>query len=104
MPSESNISRDLDEPPLWGKLGIDIISPGVRVEGDEGELGNGPVVFAVPELLAGPEDDADCFLFRPLSLFRAFNGGKRTLRNQTGLYQLSSMIKLTVWILVMKRN
>lgn len=35
------------------------------------------MVFVVPELLAGPEDDARCFLFRPISLFGAFNGGKK---------------------------
>lgn len=49
-----------------GNVGIDIESPGVCVEGVEGELGHGPVVFAVPELLAGPEVDAGCFLFRPI--------------------------------------
>lgn len=41
------------------------------VEGVEGELGDGPVVFAVPELLAGPEDDTGCFLFRPIWPFEA---------------------------------
>lgn len=65
-PSEPNISRDFEEPTLWGNVGIDIESPGVCVEGVEGELGHGPVVFAVPELLAGPEDETGCFLFRPI--------------------------------------
>ena len=51
---------------MWGKVGIDITSPGVWVEGVEGELGDGPVVFTVPELLTGPEDDTGCFLFRPI--------------------------------------
>lgn len=45
-------------------------SPGVWVEGVEGaELGEGPAVFAVPELLAGPEDDTGCFLFLPVWFF-----------------------------------
>lgn len=35
-------------------------SPGVCV--DDGELGEGPAVFPVPVLLAGPEEEA-CFLF-----------------------------------------
>lgn len=74
MPSEANISKDLDEPPLCGKVGMDITSPGVWVEGDEGELGKGPVVFAVPELLAGPEDDTGCFLFCPTWHFGVLNG------------------------------
>ena len=48
-------------------MGIDITSPGVCVEGVEGaELGEGPAVFAVPELFAGPEDDTGCFLFLPV--------------------------------------
>ena len=38
----------------------------VWVDGVEGaELGEGPVVFAVPELLAGPDDDPGCFRFLP---------------------------------------
>lgn len=58
---------DLEEPPLCGRLGIEITSPGVCVEGVEGaELGDGPAVLAVPELLAGPEDETGCFLFLPL--------------------------------------
>ena len=43
------------------------MSAGVCVDGVLGELIGGPVVFAVPELLAGPEDDAG-FLFRPVLL------------------------------------
>lgn len=72
-PSEPNISRDFEEPPLWDKVGTDITSPGVWVEGVEGELGDGPVVLTVPELLAGPEDDTGCFLFRPIWFFEALN-------------------------------
>lgn len=49
-------------------------SPGVWVEGVEGaELGEGPAVFAVPELLAGPEDDTGCFLFLPVWFFEPLN-------------------------------
>jgi len=56
-------SEGFEEPPLCGKVGIDITSPAVCVDGVEGaDPGEGPVVFAVPELLAGPEDDG-CFLF-----------------------------------------
>lgn len=94
MPSEPNISRDFEEPPLCGKFGIDITSPGVWVEGVEGELWDGPVVFAVPQLLAGPEDDTGCFLFRPIWLFGALNEQKEYFRNQTRLY--SVIIKFTV--------
>ena len=43
-----------------------MVSPGVSAEGVEGdELGQGPVVFMVPELLAGPDDEAGCLRFRP---------------------------------------
>ena len=72
-PSEPNISKDLEEPLLYDKVGIEMASPGVWVDGDEGELGDGPVVFAVPELLTGPEDDPDCFLFRPTWFFEALS-------------------------------
>lgn len=65
-PSAPNIINGLDELALCGKDCIEI-SPGVCVDGEDGpELGDGPAVFAVPELLAGPEDDTGCFLFRPL--------------------------------------
>ena len=51
---------------LWCIGGIDMVSPGVSVEGVEGaELGQGPVVFIVPELLAGPDDEIGCLRFRP---------------------------------------
>lgn len=77
IPSEPNISRDLEEAPLCCKVGLEITSPGVWVEGDEGELGVGPGVFAVPELLAGPEDDTACFLFRPIWFFDALKQTKQ---------------------------
>lgn len=65
--SEPNIREGFEEPPLCGKFGMDITSPGVCVDGVEGaELGEGPAVFAVPELLAGPEDETGCFLFLPI--------------------------------------
>lgn len=42
-----------------------MVSPGVCVEGVEGaELGEGPAVFPVPELLAGPDDEIGCLRFR----------------------------------------
>lgn len=41
-------------------LAVFIPSPGVCVDG--GELAEGPTVFAVPVLLAGPEEEC-CFLF-----------------------------------------
>lgn len=67
--------------PLCGKAGIDITSPGVCVEGVDGaELGDGPAVFAVPELLAGPED-AGCFLFLPGWFFEALKCVKDRVRN-----------------------
>lgn len=63
VPSDGNTSKGLEELPLCCNEGI---SPGVWVEGVEGaELGEGPVVFAVPELLAGPEDETGCFRLRP---------------------------------------
>ena len=69
-PSAPNIIRGLEELQLWGRTGIDITSPGVCVDGVEGaELGEGPAVFAVPELLAGPEEDTGCFLFLPFWFF-----------------------------------
>lgn len=80
-PSEPNISRDFEEPPLLGNVGIDIASPGVCVEGVEGELGDGPVVFAVPELLAGPDDETGCFLFRPVWFFEALNNKEFLISN-----------------------
>lgn len=43
------------------------MSAGVCVDGVLGELIGGPVVFAVPELLAGSEDDAG-FRFCPVIL------------------------------------
>jgi len=76
VPSAPNI-KGLEEPPPWGKAGIEITSPGVWVEGVEGaELGEGPAVFAVPELLAGPEDDTGCFLFLPLWFFETLKCNK----------------------------
>lgn len=66
VPSEPNTIKGLDEPALCCNDGIEITSPGVCVDGVEGaELGEGPAVFAVPELLAGPEDDTGCFRLRP---------------------------------------
>lgn len=45
---------------------VAIPSPGVWVDGVDGwELGDGPTVFPVPVLLAGPEDEGP-FLFRLL--------------------------------------
>lgn len=68
MPTLSvpNTREGFEEPPLCGKFGMDITSPGVCVDGVEGaELGEGPAVFAVPELFAGPEEFGCCFLFLP---------------------------------------
>lgn len=60
-PSVPNIIKGFEE------VALCITSPpGVWVDGVEGaELGDGPAVFAVPELFAGPEDDTGCFLFLP---------------------------------------
>ena len=70
VPSAPNIIKGFEELPLWVKAGIEMTSPGVWVEGVEGaELGEGPAVFAVPELLAAPEDDTGCFLFLPVWFF-----------------------------------
>lgn len=70
VPSALNIIKGLDELPLCCNDVIDMTSPGVCVEGVDGaELGEGPVVFAVPELFAGPEDDTICFLLRPDGFF-----------------------------------
>lgn len=67
--SVPNISAGFEVP---GKDGIDITSPAVWVEGVEGaELGEGPAVLAVPELLAGPEEDIGCFLFLPFWFLEA---------------------------------
>lgn len=72
VPVASALNMGFEVPPPWGKDGIDITSPAVWVEGVEGaELGEGPAVFAVPELLAGPEDDMGCFLFLPVWFFEA---------------------------------
>ena len=71
MLSDPNIIRGFEELPLCGILGIDMTSPGVCVEGVDGaELGEGPAVFAVPELLAGPEDTG-CFRFLPVWFLEA---------------------------------
>lgn len=83
--SEPNMSKDLEEPPLCCKAGLEITSPWVWVEGEEGELGGGPVVLAVPELLAGPEDDTGCFLFRPIWLFDALKQGRQLIRNSNSV-------------------
>ena len=65
--SEPNIIKGLDELALCCNVGIEITSPGVCVDGVEGaELGEGPAVFAVPELFAGPEEDTGCFRLRPV--------------------------------------
>jgi len=70
VPSEPNISNGLDELALCCNVGMEITSPGVCVDGVEGaELGDGPAVFAVPELFAGPEDDTGCFRLRPVWFF-----------------------------------
>lgn len=53
VPSEPYINK------LFGTV-VFIPSPGVCVDG--GELGEGPTVFPVPVLLAGPEDEC-CILF-----------------------------------------
>lgn len=72
VPSLPNIINGFEEVPLCAKAGIEITSPGVWVDGVEGaELGEGPAVFAVPELLAGPEDDTGCFLFLLVWFFEA---------------------------------
>lgn len=44
---------------------------------DGAELGEGPAVFAVPELLAGPEDDTGCFLFLPVGFLETLKWIKR---------------------------
>lgn len=67
MPSEAKTIKGFKGLLLCWKLGIDITSPGVCVEGVDGtEPGEGPAVFAVPELLAGPEDEAGCLRLRPI--------------------------------------
>ena len=46
------------------------------------ELGEGPAVFAVPELLAGPEDDTGCFRFLPVWFFEPLkHNDKNNIRN-----------------------
>lgn len=83
MLSDPNIIRGFEELPVCGKLGIDITSPGVWVEGVDGaELGEGPAVFAVPELLAGPEDVTGCFLFLPVWFLEALKCVKDHVSNQ----------------------
>lgn len=67
------MSIDFEEPPLCGKVGTEISSPGVWIEGVEGELRDGPVVLVVPELLAAPEDDPGCFLFLTIWPFEVLN-------------------------------
>lgn len=80
--SVPNITNGFEEFPLCCKAGIDITSPGVWVDGVEGaELGEGPAVFAVPELLAGPEDDTGCFRFLPFWLFGPLKYEKDHFRN-----------------------
>lgn len=50
------------------------------VDGVDGaELGEGPAVFAVPELLAGPEEDTGCFLFLPFWFFETLNRNKEIM-------------------------
>jgi len=74
-PSVPNINDDLEEGAFCCRVETVIISPGVCVDGVEGELAGGPVVFVVPELLPGPEDDAD-FRFRTSLHFGALNTNK----------------------------
>ncbi len=51
----------------WRAPAMDMTSAGVWVDGVDGaEFGEGPAVLAVPELFAGPEEFAVCFLFRAL--------------------------------------
>lgn len=78
--SVPNIIKDFELLLLCGIVGI--TSPGVCVDGVEGaELGEGPAVLAVPELLAGPEDDTGCFLFLPVWFFEALKCMKHHVRN-----------------------
>lgn len=80
--SAPNIIKDLELLLLCGIAGIEITSPGVWVDGVEGaELGEGPAVFAVPELLAGPEDETGCFLFLPVWFFEALKCKKDHVRD-----------------------
>lgn len=82
-PSVPNTNADLEEGAFCCRVDTVIISPGVCVDGVEGELSGelagelagGPVVFAVPELMPGPEDDAD-FRFRTNLVFGALNTNK----------------------------
>lgn len=70
MPSGPKTIKGFVELELCCRDGIDITSPGVCVDGVEGaELGEGPAVFAVPELFAGPDDETGCLRLRPLGFF-----------------------------------
>lgn len=60
---------------------MDITSCGVCVDGVEGaELGEGPAVFAVPVLLAGPEEEFGCFLFLTNWPFEALIINKKIIK------------------------
>lgn len=86
VPSVPNIITCFEELPLCVKAGIEITSPCVWVDGVEGaELGEGPAVLAVPELLAGPEDDPGCFLFLPVWFLEALNALEVMLRSNEQL-------------------
>ena len=83
MASEANPIKGLEELLLCCNDGIDITSPGVWVEGVEGaELGDGPAVLAVPELLAGPDDDTGCFLLRAFWFFEAYKVVQHTVNHR----------------------
>lgn len=64
VPSAPYIIKPLDTPPTFCKLlAIATPSQGVWVDGVDGWELEGPIVFPVPVLLAGPEDVGP-FLFR----------------------------------------
>ena len=90
-----NIIRGFEELLVWGKAGIETASPGVWVEGVEGaELGDGPAVFAVPELFAGPEEDTGCFLFLPIWFFETFKYIKRNMLGTNFILYISCTLNL----------
>lgn len=64
-PAGLNIKNDVEKGKFSCRVGSVITSPGVCIDGIEGEMAYGPAVVVDPEPLAESGDDAG-FCFRPI--------------------------------------
>lgn len=53
-------------------------------------------MFAVPELLAGPEDETGCFLFLPVWFFEALKDKKYLIRNLNNFKPVKQKLSITI--------